>query len=184
LTRLVIDTNFFGNLHEIDADCGLIDLLCDAYQRCGIADHHQLREMDYCDCLSSKLNHHNISDEQVAKFVMGYKGRICLEHIARDPVDLKLVVFVLHNQSSVFLTCEAKLLQLSQELNLDHSCFKAALHYMSERVGGIFGEKEYQTEKMFDLNGKNPFFHYCKNTRCSQCKDFCPTLDSPPKMVA
>ncbi|KJV07913.1 hypothetical protein [Methylocucumis oryzae] len=171
---------FLGNLHKINEDCSLIDLLCDVYSSEGFADHYQLKKMVYCTCLPNKLQDHNITDEQVALFTMSYKGGVNLNHIARDPVDLKLIVFVKNNDASVFLTCEAKLLQLSKELGLSHWCFKAAIHQLSENVGGVFDESEYKTEQMFDINGTDSFFHYSKNTRCAQCHDNCPTHKLPP----
>ncbi len=177
---MVFDTNFLGNLHKINADCSLVDFLCDVYGSKGVADHDQLKEMDYCTCLSDKLVHHGITDEQVVLFGMSYQGCINLNHIATDPVDLKLVVFVKDNDLSIFLTCEAKLLQLSKELGLKHWCLKAAIHQLSESIGGIFSESEYQMEQMFDKKGEHPFFHYAKNTRCSQCHDSCQTHKSPP----
>lgn len=181
MTNLVFDTNFLRNLHKIDKDFSLVDLLCDAYNnRIGVADLQQLRRIDYCICLSDKLQDHNITDEQVISFMLNYKGGINLEHIMDDPVDLKFIVFVKDNISSVFLTCEAKLLQLSKELKLNHWCLKAAIHHLSEHIGGLFGESDYKTEQMFDVNGASPFFHYSKNTRCTQCHDDCPTHKSPP----
>lgn len=180
MTNLVIDTNFLAQLNIIDDNCSLVEWLCDAYNRRGIADHQQLRKMLYCTCLPNILQDHAITDEQIALFTMSYKGRINLTHIAKDPTDLKLVVFTKNNDSSIFLTCETKLLQLSKELNLEHWCFKAAIHYLSENIGGIFGESDYRTEQMFDVNGTNPFFHYVKNTRCSQCHDNCVTHKKPP----
>jgi hypothetical protein len=158
----------------------LVDFLCDVYDSKGVADHQQLKKMDYCTCLTNKLAHHDITDEQVIAFVMDYRGHLNLEHIASDPIDLKLVVFVKDNDLSVFLTCDAKLLQLSKELGLKHWCLKAAIHQLSESLGGIFGESEYEFEQMFAEKGEHPFFHYAKNTRCSQCHDNCQTHKSPP----
>lgn len=180
MTNLVIDTNFLGNLHKIDEDCNLVDLLCDVYNRKGVSDHKQLKKLYYCTHLPNRLKDHSITDEQVLSFMLEYAGKIHLEHIARDPADLKLIVFTKNSNSSVFLTCEAKLLQLSKELKLYHWCFKAAIHYLSENIGGIFYESEYKTEQMFDKNGTNPFLHYSKDTRCTQCHDNCPTYKSPP----
>ncbi len=180
MTNVVFDTNFLDNLHKINANCDLVDLLCEAYGLEGVADHQQLKQMDYCTCLPDKLAHHNITDEQTALFSLAYRGGLNLERIATDPVDLKLVVYVKDNNSSVFLTCETKLLQLSKELGLNHWCFKAAIHQLSECLGGIFGESEYEFEQMFAEKGEHPFFHYARNTRCSQCHDDCSTYKSPP----
>jgi len=180
LTNVVFDTNFLGNLHKVNADCGLVDFLCDLYDSKGIADHQQLKDMDYCNCLTNKLTHHGITDEQVLAFIINYRGNTNLEHIASDPVDLRLIVFVKENGVSVFLTCEAKLLQLSKELGLNHWCFKAAIHQLDTQFGGIFSESGFDFKQMFDAKGVHPFFHYAKNTRCSQCHDNCQTHKAPP----
>ena len=181
MTNVVFDTNFLGNLHKVNADFSLVDFLCDIYDGKGVADHQQLNKRAYLTCLTNKLVHHDITDEQVAMFGMSYQGRVNLNHIATDPVDLKLVVFVKDHDLSIFLTCEAKLLQLSKELGLNHWCLKAAIHQLSESFGGIFSDSEYEFEQMFAEKGElHPFFHYARNTRCPQCHDNCSTYKTPP----
>lgn len=183
MTNLVFDTNFFGWLNKVDENCNMVEFLHDVYKtKNGIADLPQLKQMDYCTFLPEKLAHHEITDEKVSTFISCYKGKLDLNRIAKDPADLKLIVFVKENELSVFLTCEFNLLRLSNELGLKHWCMKASIHQLSESIGGIFGENEYKTEQMFIEEGSDPFFHYAKDSRCSQCHDNCPTHKSPPNL--
>jgi hypothetical protein len=180
---VVIDTNFFGLLNRIDSDCELIDLICESYSSKGFADQDQLAMMDYCQDLKSKLQHHGVSDEEVSEFIFNYSGKMNLARINEDPVDLKLIVFTKNHGSASFLTCEAKLLELCEEQNIRHSCFKATLHHLDGCVGGIFNDAAYCTNDMFDRNGGHPFFHYADNRRCDCCdkSGFCVTRTNPPQ---
>ncbi len=163
---------------QINSDCSLlVGLLCDVYQKIGIADHPQLNKMDYCIHLSEKLKHHNITDEEVVLFLMTYSGKLNLRKIfdfdenTGDIVDIKFIVFTQKNESSIFLTCERRLLQLCRELKLEHWCFKASIHHLDKQIGGISQEKEFNTSQMFDADGTHPFFHYSKDNRCLECHD-------------
>lgn len=183
---VVIDTNFFSLLNRINSDCELIELICDAYSGKGFADHDQLKEMDYCQDLRSKLAHHEISDEQVSEFIFNYSGKMNLACINEDPVDLKLIVFTKNHNGAHFLTCETKLLELCEEQVIRHACFKAALHRLSDCIGGIFNDAAYTTNDMFERDGGHPFFHYTSNHQCHRCdkSGFCVTKSSPPTLTA
>ena len=181
---VVFDTNFFGWLSKIDANCELVDLICDVFNGNGIADHCQLAKMDYCPGLSQILSHHNITDEQTIAFLISYKGRLNLQRVHNDdPTDLKLVVFTAQNQDSVLLTCETILLQLSDELGLHHWCLKATIHRIDQDTGGLFDQPAYLTEAMFDEFGRDSFFHYGASKRCHLCdsKNQCLTKIKPPQ---
>lgn len=180
---VVFDTNFFELLSWIDEDCQLVDLLCDTFEGQGIADHDQLVLMDYCQGLVEKLAHHAITDEQVMEFVFRYQGALSLQRILNDPSDLKLVVCVIKNSGSVFLTNDWRLLSLSDQEHLEHWCFKAAIHQLDQKSGGLFNEQDYQTQSMFDEAGKHPFFHYENDKRCPLCdsKNQCSTKSKPPE---
>lgn len=185
--RLVVfDTNFFGWLNQIDAHCELVDLICDVFDGDGVADHSQLLKMDYCPGLIRILSHHRVTDEQVALLLMTYKGPLKLEIIHNDdPTDLKLIVFAAQNKGSTLLTCEGALLQLSDELDLNHWCLKAVIHRVDQDTGGFFDQPGYKTQAMFDEFGKHSFFHYGANKRCPQCdsKNKCSTKSNPPKKM-
>ncbi len=157
--RLVVfDTNFFGWLNQIDAHCELVDLICDVFDGDGVADHSQLLKMDYCPGLIRILSHHRVTDEQVALLLMTYKGPLKLEIIHNDdPTDLKLIVFAAQNKGSTLLTCEGALLQLSDELDLNHWCLKAVIHRVDQDTGGFFDQPGYKTQAMFDEFGKHSF---------------------------
>lgn len=182
--KVIFDTNFFGWLNRIDTNCELVELLCELFEGKGVADYPQLLKMNYCLELRASLSHHNITDEQTALFLISYKGRLNLQCVHDDdPTDLKLVVCAVQNGGSVFLSCESALLQLSDELGLEHWCFKAAIHKLDGAIGGVFGEPIYQTQSMFDTAGTHSFFHYyAKNKRCPQCdtKSRCQTKSNPP----
>jgi hypothetical protein len=179
---VVVDTNVFAWLQRIDDECGLIDLICDAYSGRGVADHGQLAIMDYCLRLSSHLKHHDVTDEQVIAFTLDYLGRFNLSRINDDPVDLKLVVFAIEHKGSWLLTCETKLLQLSEEQGVHHACFKAAIHNLHTCVGGIFNDDGYATAEMFETGGRHPYYHYSNDRRCGQCDSsrLCATRQRPP----
>ncbi len=180
---IVFDTNFFESLSWIDADCALIDLLCDAFAGQGVADHDQLAKMDYCLGLPAKLAHHDITDEQVAEFIFQYRGALNLQRILKDPSDLKLVVCVIQNPGSVLLTNDWLLLRLSDQEHLEHWCFKATIDQFDRAIGGLFKDPAYPTRSMFDDNGTHPFFHYRADKRCPLCdsKNQCLTKNQPPK---
>ena len=164
---VVFDTNFCGSLRQIDANCELIDWLCDIFSGKGVADHDQLAKIDYCRGLADKLAHHDITDEQVAKFIFYYQGALGLDRIEEDPSDLKLVVCVIKSPGSVFLTNDWQLFRLSDQERLEHWCFKAPIHH----------------QPMFDEAGKHPFFHYGNDKRCPLCdsKNQCSTKSKPPQ---
>ena len=183
-SRLVVfDTNFFEHLSWIDEGCQLVDLLCYAFEGQGVADHDQLALMDYCRGLATKLAHHAITDEQVMEFIFRYQGGLSLQRIRNDPSDLKLVVCVIKNTGSVFLTNDWLLLRLSDQERLEHWCFKAAIHQLDQKSGGLFNEPDYQTQPMFDDPGRHPFFHYGNGKRCPLCdsKNQCLIKSKPPK---
>ncbi|HOW75531.1 MAG TPA: hypothetical protein P5102_05535 [Candidatus Competibacteraceae bacterium] len=181
--RVVFDTNFFEFLSWIDEDCQLVDWLCEIFAGHGIADHDQLALMNYCRGLAGKLAHHDITDEQVAEFIFRYQGALSLQCILQDPSDLKLVVYVIKNQGAVFLTNDRMLLRLSDQEGLEHWCFKAVIHQLDLRIGGLFNEPDYQTQLMFDQTGKHPFFHYENGKHCPLCdsKNQCLTKSKPPQ---
>jgi predicted nucleic acid-binding protein len=184
LRRVVFDTNVFSLLRQVDDCCGLIELVCDNFQGKGYADHLQLSKMNYCLDLKYRLAHIDVSDEEVALFIFGYKGELNLARINSDPTDLKLVLFAHNGINSVFLTGERKLLQLSDELGLEHWCFKAVLHQLDEALGrsSIFNEPSYRTDEMFNIPGNHPFFHYAVVNRCNECdpRGNCLTKRTPP----
>jgi predicted nucleic acid-binding protein len=186
LRRVVFDTNVFSLLQKVDGCCGLVELLCDNYQGKGYADHSQLAKMDYCLDLKNKLGEVIISDEEVAMFIFGYQGKLSLMRINSDPSDLKLVLFAKNGANAVFLTGERKLLQLSDELGIEHWCFKAALHQLDKALGqgAIFDDPNYRTSEMFEEPGDepHPFFHFAVVNRCKECNPTgnCPTKNYPP----
>ncbi|MDD5037109.1 MAG: hypothetical protein PHE55_20475 [Methylococcaceae bacterium] len=181
---VVLDTNFLALLSKIDVDCELVDLIIWIYGNTGIADHPQLLKMDYCQGLPKLLNHHGISDEQVAIFLWTYKGAVNLQRIKKDPVDLKLILFAIDNPGAMFLTCETGLLALAEDQKVRHACFKAATHKLDTSIGGgLFADPAYRTSLMFESEGNHPFFHYSNNKRCPKCDALgrCATRKSPPR---
>ncbi len=186
----IIDTNFIQRAYKVDPSCDLLELICDAYSAQGIVDHAQVAKISYCDNLTERFADHRVTDEQVAEFMLSYQGQFKLDRVVRDPVDLKLVVFAMqHIENCTFLTCEARLLELSEQQGIGRACFKAALHQLDEQIGGLFDGATYQTDAMFiplediETSRRDPFFHYSLALRCPPChpSSHCKTHRKPPR---
>ena len=181
---VVIDTNNVDRVHAVDATCGLVDMIVLVFGSFGVGDRQQLALKPHCVDVLQKIKDHGTSDDEAALFVMSYKGHCRIDRIIEDPVDIKLLVFALKHSSSVFVSCDRRLLMLAAELSQKRACLKAALHKVHVAAGGLFGDQSYTTAAMFDATGKDPFFHYMCDTRCSSCDPTgeCDTRRSPPAM--
>ncbi len=181
---VAIDTNVFARLRAIDVECSLTSLLVQAHGEIGVGDHQQLAMMDYCQCVRDDLQDHGVTDESTIEFMLAYQGQYSLPRIAKDPVDLKLVVFVKQAERATLVTCDRRLLGLCEEQALKHLCFKAAMNNVHQAVGGLFNDPDYNTAAMFDASPAqvDPFFHYHHNTKCAACdsRNTCPTRKSLP----
>ena len=136
---LVFDVNFFARLREINPECELHSLISLSFDAIGYGDEQQIQLMNYCECLSNNLRWHNVSDEKALEFVYAYRGTLDLAKIYDDPTDIKLLVFAKQSARSLLLSCDSRLLRLSEDQNVPHHCFKAAIGYANDQwENGIF----------------------------------------------
>jgi hypothetical protein len=165
------DTNFFDHLSRIDSECSLIELFVLVFEvDRGVADHGQLRKMDYCTDLCEKLDHHGYSDGEILDFVRNAPRHLAqqIDKISEDLADLGLLLAVRDNSESVLLTCDRRLLFLAKDMGEVHYCFKASVHELEDNVGGVISESDYDTGEMFTGIG-NPFFDFGMDRHCPRC---------------
>ena len=166
---VVIDVNIFQNLHTINADCDLLDLICDCHEgQEKIGDRAQLDMLDYCEEASAQIEDHGVSDEAIAEFTLAHEGED-LDHYFKDASDLKLLVFAVRNARSVLFTCDKRILIIAGHYAVERACFKAAIEHADRRLdGGIFQDPAYATE-MMHLPGPHPFFNFGNDKHCPRC---------------
>lgn len=164
---IVFDVNFLSLMHCIDEACDLIDYICACFGGYPVGDEHQLRKMDYCEHVPNEIGHQNVTDDDIAMMIGEWES-LSFARVARDPADLRLLAYALR-ESGILMTCDAGILRLAHEMDVEHWCFKASLWEADEALdGGIVGDPHYKTELMEEA-GANPFFYRCCCTRCAKC---------------
>lgn len=165
------DTSFLNRLSHIDSDCGLIDLfICLFETDQGVTDHFQLGNMDACNNIHEKLEHHGFTHGQILDFVYNAPESQAnrIEKIYEDPADLGLFLAIRYNSGSVLLTCDRQLLYLAAGMYEAHYCFKASVRELEDNLGGVISGFEYETNEMFTGSG-NPFFYFGEDRYCPLC---------------
>lgn len=111
-----------------------------------------------------------ITDEEIVETALfSNKIHTDLYKIYRDPVDVKIFIWSINNQTTVVWSCDKNLLQLCRRYGIHHGCFKSAIKSIDSWLGGaISADSTYKVSLM--AMGDNPFFHYSTNARCeSHC---------------
>jgi len=164
---VVIDVNFLSWLHRIDANCDLVDFICEAFGGYAVGDGPQLAVVNYCEDVAARICHHDTTDAEAVD-MMNTRNDVDFARTIGDPVDARLLTYTLR-EDGVLLTCDTGMLMVAHQLGVEHWCFKAAIWETDEAWEGAISESsDYATEAMED-EGRNPYFNRNCCTHCHKC---------------
>jgi len=164
---VVIDVSFMSRMSRIDADCDLVEFICEAFGGHAVGEGPQLDLMNYCEDAAASMNRHDATDNEVVA-LMHARPDVALTRVLGDPADGRLLTYA-HREGGVLLTCDTGVLIVAHQLDLEHWCFKAALWETDDVWDGAITDcSDYATETMEDL-GPDPYFNRECCTHCHKC---------------
>ncbi|WP_419606441.1 hypothetical protein, partial [Thiolapillus sp.] len=108
-------------------------------------------------------------------FLMPVFGAILAQVFGGIPLktsrNLKLLFRAKHvSGKAMLLSCDWRLLRACEKHGVSHACFKMAmLSFHRDQCESILDNKEFGTDAMRVIGGKDPFFHFDNTRRCHHC---------------
>lgn len=171
----LVDTSFVGHFQLLgESNCSLLEFILECHGEQREGDAKQIAKIRYCrqEIDKAGIKDHGIGDEEVLSWFasLASSESVTLRKIFSDYADLKLLLRAKRIAcQAILLTCDANLLLAAAKYDLPRLCFKAAVAKTHELFGGgIRNSLEFGTDAM-EAQGSHPFFHFCHNTKCSQC---------------
>lgn len=169
MSFLIVDANVISKVRRVNDDCSLLDFFPAAYGL-DCAYHRQQYLETPCsdvlrkpDCKDIRKSQHG---ERVINFATTYGKDI--SKITRDLADVEILCFAHNNKGSIVLTCDSNLLEVCARLQIEHTCFKAALRKVDDYLdGGLFPDSSMNTDWM--QKEQDPFCNYSITSRCFLC---------------
>ncbi|WP_293672667.1 hypothetical protein [Thiolapillus sp.] len=138
-------------------------------------DISELSVVDYCEEVIAECDFvdHGITDEQVLLWYSNLptNQQQYLRKLFKDGADLKLLFRAKHvSGKAMLLSCDWRLLRACEKHGVSHACFKMAmLSFHRDQCESILDNKEFGTDAMRVIGGKDPFFHFDNTRRCHHC---------------